>query len=101
MPVSTWRFKSQDTYIRHVGPNEQDFYAAFGLGENGTSIAPVDLDDVALVAIQGLIQGVEEQDAEAVVLAGPDYHLSDSSLSGEAVAYKIYLRPVIRNFPWW
>jgi hypothetical protein len=41
----------------------QDFYAAFGLGEDDVSIATLDLDGVALAAIQGLAEIVEEQDA--------------------------------------
>jgi small-conductance mechanosensitive channel len=41
----------------------QDFYAAFGLGEIPTAIATVDADGVALAAIQGLNQKVEEKEA--------------------------------------
>jgi hypothetical protein len=39
----------------------QDFRAAFGLGEIPTAIATVDADGVALAAIQGLNQKLEEQ----------------------------------------
>jgi len=35
-------------------PDGQDFYAAFGLGEDDTHISTVDADGVALAAIQGL-----------------------------------------------
>ena len=38
MPVSTWSYQAQGTGIRHLGPTAQDFRAAFGLGENGTTI---------------------------------------------------------------
>jgi hypothetical protein len=38
----------------HLGPMAQDFYAAFGLGDDDKAIATIDLDGVALAAIQGL-----------------------------------------------
>ena len=37
-----------------MGPTAQDFYAAFGLGEDERHISTVDADGVALAAIQGL-----------------------------------------------
>jgi hypothetical protein len=59
LPLSTWRYKSQDASIRHIGPTAQDFKAAFGVGETDTGIATVDADGVALAAIQGLNRKVE------------------------------------------
>lgn len=47
--------------MKHIGPMAQDFRAAFGLGEIPTAIATVDADGVALAAIQGLNQKLEEQ----------------------------------------
>ena len=41
----------------------QDFYAAFAIGPDDKHIATVDADGVALAAIQGLNQKVEEQGA--------------------------------------
>jgi hypothetical protein len=64
MPVTTWNYKTQDKSIRHIGPMAQDFHAAFGLGENETSISTVDEGGVALAAIQGLNQKLSERDAE-------------------------------------
>jgi hypothetical protein len=52
--LSTWNYKTQDHSIRHMGPMAQDFYAAFGLGEDEKRINTVDADGVALAAIQGL-----------------------------------------------
>jgi hypothetical protein len=63
MPISEWNFK-QDTAATHIGPMAQDFHAAFGLGKDNKHIATVDADGVALAAIQGLNQKVEEQRAE-------------------------------------
>jgi len=56
IPLATWRYKSQAEGIRHMGPMAQDFYAAFGLGEDEKYISTIDADGVALAAIQGLYQ---------------------------------------------
>lgn len=64
LPVTTWRYKSQDAAIRHIGPMAQDFKAAFGVGESDTGITTVDAEGVALAAIQGLNQKLEETRAE-------------------------------------
>jgi hypothetical protein len=42
----------------------QDFHSAFGLGPDDHHIPTVDADGVALAAIQGLDQKVEQKDAE-------------------------------------
>src|SRR5690606_15997048 len=63
LPVTTWNYTTQDTSIRHLGPMAQDFAAAFGLGENDTTISTVDANGVALAAIQGLYSVVQEKDA--------------------------------------
>ena len=54
VPITTWSYDSQDAAIRHIGPMAQDFYAAFGVGEDDTHITTVDADGVALAAIQAL-----------------------------------------------
>lgn len=46
----------------------QDFYAAFGMGEDEQYIGTVDADGVALAAIQGLYQVVQEKDARISAL---------------------------------
>jgi len=63
IPITTWNYKSQDPSIRHIGPMAQDFYAAFGLGEDELHISTVDADGVALAAIQGLYELSQEQAA--------------------------------------
>jgi hypothetical protein len=60
MPVSRWCYKSNPGR-QHIGPMAQDFHAAFGLGWDDKSIATVDADGVALAAIQGLNQKLEER----------------------------------------
>ncbi len=69
LSISTWNYASQDPSIRHIGPMAQDFYATFGVGEDGEHIGVVDADGVALAAIQGLYQLVLEQEAQIVTLA--------------------------------
>jgi hypothetical protein len=61
LPLATWNYKSQDTAVRHIGPMAQDFRAAFGVGENDTTITTIDADGVALAAIQGLNQKLETE----------------------------------------
>lgn len=61
MPIQTWSYKTQPSE-KHLGPVAQDFHAAFGLGQNDKSISTVDEGGVALAAIQGLNQKLEEKD---------------------------------------
>jgi hypothetical protein len=60
MPITRWNFKG-DTATPHVGPMAQDFHAAFSLGTDDKHIATVDADGVALAAIQGLNEKVEDR----------------------------------------
>ena len=64
VPICRWSYKAQDPAIEHIGPMAQDFYAAFGLGEDDKHISTVDADGVALAAIQGLHKLVQEKDAK-------------------------------------
>ena len=59
LPISTWAFTNAPT-TRHLGPMAQDFHAAFGLGDDDKTIGPRDANGVALAAIQGLNQKLEE-----------------------------------------
>jgi hypothetical protein len=65
IPITSWNYKTQDESIRHIGPMAQDFYAAFGGGEDDTHITTIDTDGVALAAIQGLYE--ENQELKAKV----------------------------------
>jgi hypothetical protein len=60
LPLARWTYREQQNE-GHLGPVAQDFHAAFGLGGDDRHIATVDADGVALAAIQGLNQKVEEQ----------------------------------------
>jgi hypothetical protein len=68
VPVDTWHYKGQSNAVQHIGPMAQDFYAAFGLGEDSRYISSVDADGVALASIQGLYQVLQEKDARIAAL---------------------------------
>ena len=64
LPIATWNYKAAPG-LAHIGPVAQDFHAAFGLnGDDDKHIATVDADGVALAAIQGLLQLVNQQETE-------------------------------------
>jgi len=67
LSILTWSFKD-NAAIRHMGPTAQDFYAAFGLGQDDKTISTIDLDGVALASIQGLYGLVQEKDAEIAAM---------------------------------
>jgi hypothetical protein len=54
MPITSWSYKGDPAFVRHVGPMAQDFYAAFGLGLDNKHITTIDEGGVALAAVQGL-----------------------------------------------
>ncbi len=62
LEITQWNFKHDGPEVDHMGPMAQDFHAAFGLGSTEKGIATVDADGVALAAIQGLHDLVEEKD---------------------------------------
>lgn len=67
--MTTWNYKSEQTSIRHLGPMAQDFYAAFGLGEDDKLIPTVDEGGVALAGVQALYCLRLEKDAQLRKLA--------------------------------
>jgi hypothetical protein len=64
LPVYRWQPKGRNEHVMHFGPMAQDFYAAFGLGDDDKMIGLQDADGVALAAIQGLNAKVEARDAQ-------------------------------------
>ena len=68
LPMTTWHYKTQDPSTRHIGAIAQDFYSAFGVGEDERHISTVDADGVALAAIQGLYALVQDKGAEIAKL---------------------------------
>jgi hypothetical protein len=53
LPIARWSFTAAPG-VAHLGPMAQDFHAAFGLGDDPKRLAPMDVQGVALAAIQGL-----------------------------------------------
>lgn len=62
IPITNWGYKSENPSIRHIGPVAQDFWAAFGLGNDSLRISTIDADGVAFAALQGLYKLVCEKD---------------------------------------
>ncbi|MFF4409551.1 hypothetical protein ACFY2W_15525 [Streptomyces sp. NPDC001262] len=60
LPVSIWRYQWDPDQVCHLGPMSEDWYAAFGLGQDDTAIDCVDAQGVALVAIQALHREIVE-----------------------------------------
>jgi hypothetical protein len=67
MPITRWNYIAEGDTL-HIGPTAQDFYAAFGVGQDDVTIGTIDADGVALAAIQGLYQLVEQKDTEIAAL---------------------------------
>jgi hypothetical protein len=63
VPISTWSYRADASGARHMGPMAQDFFAAFGLGADDRHIAALDVNGVALAAIQELDRMVQARDA--------------------------------------
>ena len=63
LPIASWNYKFDDPSIRHLGPVAEDFHGAFALGASERQISSLDTSGVALAAIQGLSELVDEKDA--------------------------------------
>jgi hypothetical protein len=73
IPIQQWNYKwEKDSDVPNIGPMAQDFKAAFYPGRDDKSITTLEYDGVALAAIQGLNQKLEEtvkqKDAEIQAL---------------------------------
>jgi hypothetical protein len=67
LPISRWNY-TNESEVTHLGPMAQDFYAAFAVGMDDKHISMVDADGVALAAIQGLNQKLEQRETEITEL---------------------------------
>jgi len=56
MPVTEHRIKGQNAGGRRIGPVAQEFRAAFGVGENNSTINMADADGVLFAAVQALYE---------------------------------------------
>lgn len=69
LPISEWSFKEGPEQVRHIGPMAEDFHDAFGLSPDAGTISVTDTSGVALAAIQGLLQRIEELEKRNTELA--------------------------------
>ena len=60
LDISTWNYTGNDD-APHIGPMAEEFHDAFGLGTSEERISTVDADGVALAAIQGLSDKLDEK----------------------------------------
>jgi hypothetical protein len=67
LQIPMWRYKIEDHGTAHLGPIAEDFHAAFGLGD-GETISTVDSSGVALAAVKGLHEGLQEKEEEVRAL---------------------------------
>ena len=77
LSVREWNYKAQDSSVRHVGPTAQDFYSAFKLSANDTTITTTDIDGVALLAIQALERRTTELHHKTEQVARLEARLSE------------------------
>ncbi|WP_407555520.1 tail fiber domain-containing protein [Streptomyces sp. Pv4-95] len=68
LPVSTWRYHWDPAQVRHLGPMAQDWWDAFGVGENNKTICCTDTNGVAIVCIQALHRLLKESQQETAQL---------------------------------
>ncbi|MCM3222459.1 tail fiber domain-containing protein [Bacillus cereus] len=65
IPIQSWNYKNTPPNERHIGPTAQDFQAAFGLnGDDDVQISAIDIQGVALAAIQGLNKKLKAENEE-------------------------------------
>lgn len=63
LPITRWEYKAEPG-VSHIGPMAQDFSLSFRTGADDKHITMVDADGIALAAIQGLNQMLEEKESE-------------------------------------
>jgi hypothetical protein len=68
LPITSWNEKDDNPTVRHMGPMAQDVAAAFGLENQEQSIYAIDINGIALAAIQALYQRLQQKDAEIAEL---------------------------------
>jgi hypothetical protein len=95
LPISRWSYKSERG-VRHVGPMAQDFYAAFGVGEDEKHITSIDEDGVALAAIKALHARVGALDGEngSLELDNRALHAENATLRSRLAADEAHVRRV-------
>ncbi len=105
LPVSMWSYQADDPSIRHIGPTAQDFYATFNVGQDDTHLAALDTNGVALAAIQGLNQVVQDKDARITnyELRMKNFESRVAGLEAQVAGLTSPAQPamVMNNLPLW
>ena len=71
IPVTTWNYIDEGRTSRHMGPFAEDFWNAFGLGDDPRGIGHLDIDGVNFAAIKALeerTRQLQARDAEVARL---------------------------------
>jgi hypothetical protein len=68
LPIHTWRYKTEDNDVRHIGPMAEDFYGTFGLSNDPHHLSIVDANGIALAAVQELHSQLQARDQEIAAL---------------------------------
>jgi hypothetical protein len=89
LDIPSWNYKSQNERIRHLGPMAQDFYAAFGLGENNTTITTTDIDGINMLAIQALTDRTKELSEKIAELNQMKKRLQDLEKQKQALERRL------------
>lgn len=87
LEVSTWEYESEDgegAGVRHVGPMAEEFHDAFELGSSDEHINSVNADGVALAAIQGLSERLDDREERIETLEAENEALRDRLATLEA-----------------
>eukprot|EP00297_Palpitomonas_bilix_P014693 CAMPEP_0113905964 /NCGR_PEP_ID=MMETSP0780_2-20120614/24410_1 /TAXON_ID=652834 /ORGANISM="Palpitomonas bilix" /LENGTH=133 /DNA_ID=CAMNT_0000900363 /DNA_START=250 /DNA_END=651 /DNA_ORIENTATION=- /assembly_acc=CAM_ASM_000599 len=61
--VYSWTYNAEKDDVTHVGPIAEDFYRAFGLGQNERTISTVDADGVALASVRALAKYAKQMES--------------------------------------
>ena len=68
LPIHTWRYKTEDSDVRHIGPMAEDFHGAFGFSNDPHHLSIVDANGIALAAVQELHSQLQARDLEIAAL---------------------------------
>ena len=60
LPIYTWKYLKDPAQASHLGPMAEDVYAAFGLGRDEKHLSPADSAGLALAAVKGVDEELQE-----------------------------------------
>ena len=69
-PITSWRYRKDESVVRHIGPMAQDLHAAFGLWNSDTMTFPLDGSGASMAPRQLILKV-----ADRVTLAAMRFQL--------------------------